>query len=84
MKFAQKNVRLIIKVIPKGGFWKSWLGFYEEFMLWGWISVGLANFFIVLTDMFSQEHYLKNFLFGMFCSFILIFIVYAAIFEKSI
>jgi tetratricopeptide (TPR) repeat protein len=89
LKFAQKRTIDEIKVIPKVGFGKllrDFTGIYH-YNTWGWISVGLATFFLLffIGYYFSQRTLSKRiFFFGMFAVFILMVITLsAAIMEKS-
>ena len=89
LKFAQKRTIDEIKVIPKVGFAKllrDFTGIYH-FNTWGWVSVGLATFFLLffIGYYFSQKTIPKRiFFFGMFAVVFLILITLsAAIVEKS-
>ena len=89
LKFAQKRTIDEIKVIPKVGFAKlvrDFTGIYH-YNTWGWISVGLAVFFLLLFSgyYFSQITVSKRiFFFGMFLViFLILMSISSAIFEKS-
>jgi len=89
LKFAQKRTIDEIKVIPKVGFGKLLRDFTEIYHhnTWGWVSVGLATFFLLffIGYYFSQKTLSKRiFFFGMFAVVFVIFITLsAAIIEKS-
>ncbi|TDD78309.1 tetratricopeptide repeat protein [Flavobacterium caseinilyticum] len=89
LKFAQKRTIDEIKVIPKVGFGKllrDFTGIYH-YNTWGWVSVGLASFFLLffIGYYFSQKTLAKRiFFFGMFVVvFIMLITLSAAIIEKS-
>ncbi|MGO4905506.1 tetratricopeptide repeat protein [Flavobacterium sp. W20_MBD1_R3] len=89
LKFAQKRTIDEIKVIPKVGFAKlvrDFTGIYH-YNIWGWVSVGLATFFLLffIGYYFSQKTLSKRiFFFGMFVViFLMLIALSAALIEKS-